>query len=381
MRIISLIKECRLAIIVFFYRCLPIKKKKILLWSDNFKNYGDSPKYLAEYLLNNRPKQYDIVWVLNTDVTPPSDFPKDIKIVKYFSIEYLKELHTAQYIICNTRIGTSQMWKKRRGQKYIQTWHSSIRLKKIERDAEDTLPHAYIENAKRDSSQIDLLISGCDFSTNIFRNSFWYDGLILKSGTPRCDVFFSNKNRKNEIRKKLKLGEKNLVILYAPTFRNSNKADLHGLDVPVLKQTLKNLTGSECIFLYRFHPNVNLGDDISVDGIDVTKYPDMQELILISDLLITDYSSCMFDMAIAGKICILYTPDFNNYLKDERGVYFDINSLPFPRANDNCQLMDILINFNLRDYYKNLGNFLKNVGSYEKGNACEKIVNYIENYF
>lgn len=381
MNYISWIKKLRLDSLILFFRCLPIKKKKIIFWSDNFKSYGDSPKYLTEYILKKRGSEYDIVWVFNSDFVPPSDFPNGIRIVKYFSIQYLKELHTAHYVICNTRTGVAQMWDKRRGQKYIQTWHSSIRLKKIERDTEDNLPVEYIENAKKDSSKIDIIISGCDFSTKIFHNSFWYNGPIFKSGTPRCDIFFHNDRIKERVCNHLCLDYKRPIVLYAPTFRNRKEAELHGLEIPSLKSKLRELTGIEWEFLFRFHPNVQTSNYISEDGIDVTKYPDMQELIAISDLLITDYSSCMFDMAIAGKVCILYVPDIENYQRKERGLYFDIKSLPFPIAKDNNQLIDILTSFRVGEYNKKVSYFLKSVGSYENGNACEKILNYIEENF
>lgn len=378
MKCISVIKKLRLEALIHFFRCLPIKKRKIIFWSDNFKSYGDSPKYLTDYIIKHKAAKYDIVWVFNSDFVLPSDFPREVRVVRYFSIQYLKEIHTAHYVICNTRMGDAQMWNKRKGQRYIQTWHSSIRLKKIEQDAAETLPFEYIENAKKDSAKTDLIISGCGFSTKIFRESFWYSGKILNSGTPRCDIFFHKDNLQEKIRKKLNLPHKHLVILYAPTFRNSNFSDLHGLEISRLKNKIKDVTGVECVFLYRFHPNVIATQPPFGDGIDVTKYPDMQELITASDILITDYSSCMFDMAIAGKVCILYAPDIESYLSVERGLYFDIKSLPFPVATDNRQLMDILSSFDVNEYNEKVGLFLKAVNSYEDGNACEKIITYIE---
>ena len=82
----------------------------------------------------------------------------------------------------------TELYKKRDGQFYVQTWHSSLRLKKIEADAVDGLTDNYIKMAKADSKQTDLLISGCQFSTEIFRRAFWYDGPIVSTGTPRGDV-------------------------------------------------------------------------------------------------------------------------------------------------------------------------------------------------
>ena len=132
----------------------------------------------------------------------PESIPQNVRVVRYFSKEYLYELHTAGVVICNARTLESYLWIKRKGQVYIQTWHSSLRLKNIEKDAEKTLPESYIQAAKGDSEKIDYIISGCTLSSCIFKNSFWYDGKILECGTPRIDYLLKEANKK-EIFKKL----------------------------------------------------------------------------------------------------------------------------------------------------------------------------------
>lgn len=100
--------------------------------------------------------------------------------VKYFSIRYFYELSTSKVIITNYRL---PQYFKNAQIKHIQTWHSSLRLKMIENDAVETIPTSYIKMAKHDSRQIDILLSGCEFSTQIFKRAFWYDGEILECGT------------------------------------------------------------------------------------------------------------------------------------------------------------------------------------------------------
>lgn len=380
MSLIAKIKRFRLSAYVSYYRRLPIKRNRIVMWADSFKHYGCSPKYLTEYLLRERPGKYDIVWVFETGVDIPEDFPAEIRVVRYFSLEYLKEIHTARYIVCNMRIGQSYMWRKREGQKYIQTWHSSIRLKKIEMDAGNSLPQKYIEEAKADSGRIDLLISGCEFSRKIFHESFWYHGPILNSGTPRCDIFFSG--RQERVRRKiyefLKIYKSKRIMLYAPTFRNDKSANLHGIDFRQIKAALERKSGVKWECLYRFHPNIVMTGQMIEDGIDVSRYSDMQELLAAAHVLITDYSSCMFDMAIARKPCILFAPDIRTYLKSERGLYFNPEELPFPMATDNERLVDAILDFDEEAYFEGIDRFLKTVGSYEDGNACRNIVEHIE---
>lgn len=375
MTFLERLKLLRLKLYIFLFRCRKLKNNKIILWVNSFKHFGDSPKYIALYLLKNYPENFDLVWVFENGREIPQDFPKEIRIVRYFSIDYLRELHTAKFIICNARTGDAYMWHKRKGQKYIQTWHSSLRLKKIEGDAPN-LPQTYIKNAKSDSKKIDLLLSGCEFSTNIFKNSFWYNGKIAKFGTPRSDILISgSKEIKKIVFAHYHLAENSKLLLYAPTFRDNKNADIFGMDFEALSNTLNRINEHWSIG-YRLHPNIT--DNLSSKfAISMSKYSDMQELIAAADILITDYSSCMFDMATANKPCILYVPDLDSYTANERGLYFDITELPFPIAKNMDELLKIIENFDNELYQSNLSAFMNKIGSYEDGNATESVCNYI----
>ena len=382
MKLISIIKKMRHKLYIAFYSMLPIQKNKIIMWANSFKQYGCSPKYITEYLLDNYPNKYDIVWVFEPHIEVPYGLQNKVRIVRYFSMEYLRELHTAKFVICNMRTGSAYYWKKRKGQVYIQTWHSSIRLKKIERDAQRCFDENYIESAKEDSKKIDLLLSGCDFSTQIFKNSFWYSGEIMKCGTPRCDIFFSDTQKekaKEKVYKHYNMHQDLRVVIYAPTFRKSKSADIHEISPDSIIKALQARYGGQWVFMYRLHPNIIETYDFKMENaIDASKYPDMQELIAAADFMITDYSSCMFDMAIAGKKCILYAPDIDEYIKDERGLYFEISDLPFPLAKTNKELTERIQEFDEEKYQKAIDEFLNSIGSYERGNASEKVVKYIE---
>lgn len=378
MYMFDFIKKIRLYLYITFYRLLPIKRNKIILWANSFKQYGCSPKYITEYVLNNYPGRFELVWAFEDGVEIPSSIPEVIKIVRYFSLDYLRELHTAHFIICNMRTGDSYMWHKRNGQKYIQTWHSSLRLKKIEMDAQDNLPDSYIKCAIDDSAKIDLLLSGCEFSTKIFTDSFWYNGCILKSGTPRCDLFFENNSSvKQKVCGALGIDKAYKIFLYAPTFRNDKQASLHSLDFSEIKKTLTNKFGGDWIVVYRFHPNIISSYSFNEDAVDATNYSDMQELLAASDILVTDYSSCMFDMGVAKKPCLLYTSDLDNYIRNERGLYFNLSELPFPIATSNENLIELIMSFDIKGYQYKLYNFMKSVGSYENGSASSQVVSYI----
>lgn len=371
MKLIQRIKKFRHWLISSYWHARPINNNKIILWTNNFTAYGDNPKYVAEYLLKHYTGDYDIVWVFDRNAEIPSDMPKEIRSIRYFSTEYLKEIATAKVVICNARMKPYHYFDKRKGQYYIQTWHSSLRLKKIEGDAH-TLSEYYITAAKKDSENIDLLISGCEFSTEIFKRAFWYDGEILKSGTPRCDGFFGDTSAVREkVYRHFGIDSSKKLVLYAPTFRENKSPELYGMDLGMLGRAL----GEAWVIGCRLHPNLNA----EVDGdmcIPMSRYPDMQELLVACDLLITDYSSSMFDMAVAGKKCILYIPDLESYCSNERGLYFAPDELPFPKAENMGELCEIVKK--LETVCDGYGAFLEKVGSYEDGQAakrvCERIV-------
>ena len=371
MDVIQKIKSLRHEVWMGIWRCWPLQKNKVILWSDSFKTFGCSPKYIALYLAEHFPGKYDLVWVLEHGRALPQGLPEGVRVVRYFSMEYLKEITTAKVVICNSRMGKAHYFRKRKGQYYIQTWHSSLRLKKIEGDAPG-LGQEYVEAAREDSQKIDLLLSGCAFSTDIFRRAFWYDGEILEQGTPRCDGFFgSNEAVRKKVFAFYNIPENKKLALYAPTFRRDKKASLYGMDFAMLGEAL----GEDWALGCRLHPNIAADVD-DPNSISMSKYPDMQELLIACDLLITDYSSSMFDMAVAGKPCVLYVPDLRQYMENERGLYFDIQQLPFPKAKSMEALCLCVKDFT--GYPEKCREFLKEIGSFEDGNAAKAVAERIE---
>lgn len=373
------IKKYGALLIIKIFNLLPIKNNKIFLESYYGSQYGCNPKYISEYIVNNYSKgKFDVVWSFtNLD---GKESIKGVRKVKTMSLKYFYELCTSKIIITNYR--TTDMFIKRKNQYYIQTWHSSLRLKKIEKDAKETLKPEYIEMAKRDSKKLDLLLSGCRYSTKIFRDAFWYDGKILECGTPRNDLFFmEGEENKKYIKEKLGIAPDKKVILYAPTFRKDNKLDVYNIDYDKVTMALKNKFGGEWVFIIRLHPHlVNRSKEIikGQDIIDATKYDDIQELLSISDVLISDYSSLMFDFAPTKRPCFLYVPDLYEYTKNDRGLYFDIEELPFINIFNNDEFKLAIENFDKKQYDKKIDEFSYKIGSFEDGKACERMMKCIE---
>ncbi|WML47808.1 CDP-glycerol glycerophosphotransferase family protein [Neobacillus sp. PS3-34] len=377
--VIKAIKKHISLIFIFSFNCLPLKNNKIFMFSYYGSQYGCNPKYITEHLLMNCPKnKYDIVWAFND---PDSKNERtNIRKVKTMSLRYFYELCTSKVIITNFR--TTELFKKRKDQFYIQTWHSSLRLKQIEKDAEKALPKDYLKMAREDSKKIDLIISGCKYSTRIFKKSFWYNGEILKKGTPRNDFLFEqNEKVRKKICNRLSIPNGCKVVLYAPTFRNEGNLDVYKLDYSQILEKLKRKFGGEWLCLVKLHPHLiskSIGLQENHQIKDVTKYDDIQELLSITDVLISDYSSLIFDFSITKRPCFLYVPDYLDYIKIDRQLYFDLTELPFISATSNLHLLEKLDHFDSQKYTKNLLEFLKKVGSYENGEACKYLIKRID---
>ncbi|WP_268747507.1 CDP-glycerol glycerophosphotransferase family protein [Jeotgalibacillus soli] len=360
------------------FNCLPIQKNKIFFFSYYGSQYGCSPKYITDYILKHDPDgQFDVVWAFNEPETKQQI--NGIKRIKTMSLRYFYELCTAKVIITNFR--TTDLYKKRKNQYYIQTWHSSLRLKQIEKDAEEALPPHYVQMAKKDSVKCDLLLSGCQYSTEIFKRSFWYNGEIFEHGTPRNDVLFQgDRGGKNEVYHRLKISPEKKIVLYAPTFRKNNNLEIYDLDYKNISRDLEAKFKGEWVVLVKLHPHLISKSSQLIYGenvMDVTSYDDIQELLMIADVLISDYSSLMFDFAITKRPCFLYVPDVKEYISQERKLYFDLMELPFISAANNQELLKKIDEFNEEEYKERLTAFLTHVGSFENGHACEHLLNRI----
>jgi CDP-glycerol glycerophosphotransferase len=307
------------------------------------------------------------------------NFPPGIKTVKYNSIKSIFFQVTAKIWIDNTR--KEHFVRKREKQFYIQTWHGCIGLKKSEKDSEITLSRVYIKQAKNDSKMINAMISNSNYCTNMYRNSFWYNGEILEYGSPRNDILIKYPaSAREKIYKIYNIEPKFKIIIYAPTFRDNPDRETYNIAFKSILQSLNENTSCRWLFFLRLHPNLKPDSTkfpFSPDIINVSSYDDMQELLIASDILITDFSSSMFEFMLMKKPVFLFLNDYDAYINKERGLYFDILSLPFPHAFNNDKLLDNIKNYNRELYIKKLNLFIDQFNLFETGNASEKVVDRI----
>lgn len=371
-------------IVAFVVRVgVPVKPGLVVCWAHNYKQYGCNPRYLTEYLLEHYP-QMRIVWVFRKGI-PTGSVPDSVRCVRFRSLEYIRVMAEAEFLVSNLRTDPwHAYWHKRTGQKYLQLWHGAVAMKKVERDAQDSLGFSYLQKAKADSEIADLMVSGSKVQTELLSTKFWYDGEILECGVPRNDIFFDELKRskiRQRILQKYSVPASHKVVLYAPTFRRGGSSELYHIDWEKLMPAMRRMLGGEVTVMLRLHPNLlnklDSGAFVSCPNVvDVTRHDDIHELLCVADMLITDYSSSMFDYSLQYKPCMLYVPDVDSY---DRGFYFDLSDLPFPSALTVGELARQMLTFDKTDYARRLHTFLnQRIGNCERGEACREIARWMK---
>lgn len=356
---------------------LPVSRNKILFFNYGGLGYRCNCKYISEEILR-RKYPVQLIWVVS-DSMIKNEIPEGIKTVKKGSFEYYRELYTSKVCIANNdnRLLTE---RKRDEQYYINTWHGYGPFKKVE--ASTVRNDERCKNAiKESNSKYDLFVTASVFYSEIFRTSFLYDGEILECGAPRNDIFFEDNDFKALIQKKYNIDQNKKIVLYTPTFRPDvkNSFEKYSLDMDQTLGALRERFGAEFVLLYRFHHMLyeTKGDKEFYEcGIDVTFYPDVQELLAVADVLITDYSSIMWDFSLQRKPVFLYQNDIGEYA-EKPGFYAAPSEWPYPKARTEQEFLECIKNFNEENYMHDVDCFLEKYGSCDDGHASEKVVERI----
>lgn len=367
----------------YFFRLFPLQNKVIACTFKGVK-YGDNPQYIFEQLRLLDDK-IDFVWLRRDGYTYV--IPSWIRVVSWnMKYKLIYELATAKVIIDTHRF--RKFVKKRKGQVFIETWHGGVAIKKLEADVPKFCEDQVLMNEIKATNRVaDVFISQSDLLSGIYRRAFKYEGPIWKCGYPRNDILFSDNNEiSQKVRKKYCLRDEH-IVLYAPSFRDSFyeniDVNVYSVDFEKLKQTLSKRFGGEWVVMTRWHPlfSSQIAQKMSLtsDIIDATKYPDIQDLLMTVDVVVSDYSSCMFDAALRNTPCFIYATDVEDY-KSDRGMYFDMEELPFPYAPNNEGLMKNILNYNDQDYLFKLKCFFDRIGLVETGHAGNDIAQKINRF-
>lgn len=354
------------------YAHLPIQKNKVVFWafSDTFTC---NPKYIALSLLKYAD-ELDIVWVSVKQMTPIKALEGKIRFV-YSQDKMLQEMATAKVIVVNVDlpIWALDRYRKREGQFYINTWHGSMGIKKIGFDQQDNdKKEQDVQRMMVDVKNVDFIPSNSKFATDVYSRRFMGHGVIAEIGHPRNDVFFQPSDKK--LSKWLALPESARFVMYAPTWHEDGRLDCFNLDPMETIRAFEKRFGGQWFFLSRVHPR--LKGTIAIGGIDVSSYPDIQELMAECDALITDYSSVIYDFVLSRKPGFIFAPDYVEY-ESERGFYYPLSETPFPISTSTAEMVQRILDFDDVLYQQRVTEFLKARGCREDGHASERIARLI----
>ena len=289
--------------------------------------YSDSPRAIDEALAR-RGEAHDAVWLVDPDHA--DTFPPDAVTVPIYTDDAVEALESADLVLSNSHLEMD--WTKRAGATYAQLWHGTP-LKRIHADAIGG-PPGLLEHLSLDVDRWDVLLSPNPYSTTTMRQAFRWSGEILETGYPRNDLLLAPHapDVRDRVRRELKIEDGRRAVLYTPTWRDdafwdeSADAGALALDVDEFTRGL----GDDHVLLLRVHYKLT-GLLRGIDHpaiVDVSAYPDIAELYLAADAMVTDYSSTMFDFAVTGKPLLFYTYDMDRYRDELRGFYFDLSVDP-----------------------------------------------------
>jgi CDP-glycerol glycerophosphotransferase len=318
----------------------PHLRNAVLFESFNGRNASDSVLAIFQELAK-RDLGLELYWTV-TDLNTP--VPGGATPLLIHTRDWMDVLHNARYLVNNNNFPF--YYRKRTGQTYIQTWHGTP-LKRIGNDVPGAnLSLSYRQLMKREAQYWDVLLAQNNFAAKTLVDAFGFTGRTLILGYPRNDVLMSANAEflRKQARSNLGLSEDATVALYAPTWRDNvsvstGYALVSHLDFDAAREAL----GSSSVILLRGHANTAHQCVSIKQNIDVTRHPDVNDLILASDILITDYSSLMFDYAVTGKPMLFLTPDLEQYRHVTRGFYLDLMDIaPGPICMNNEELADAL---------------------------------------
>lgn len=379
-------------------------KKNTFLFQSFFGMYNDNPRYISMKLHELYP-DIKIIWV--SSAKNHEKFPDYVKTVEYNSAEHYKWTYRAQVVIDNMNgirphdeTASTVKWGvkffvrlfaplRKKNQYNISTWHGTP-LKRLGADRFD----AKKLKRKRIQGSCDSMLVGCQLTKDVLKQAYFkeFDISFKMYGTPRNDILFDKTIDIKALKEKLKLPTDKKIILFAPTFRddsveNGGIVQMNEIDFNRLFCCLEERFGGDWCFVFRVHHVIvtrinteRLTAEYGGRIIDGNVGDDMAEYLVCADMLMTDYSSSMFDFALTKKPCLLYCPDKEHYENDVRGFYFSMDTLPFPISYDNESLQSCIGTFDQEKYVQEVETFLEKIGNVEDGHASERVVEDIK-YF
>lgn len=348
-----------------------VRENRVFFESFHGEKYSDSIKVLYEYMKTQK-KDLQYVWVYNKDECPITG--ENLIIVKRNTLKYFYYNATSKYWVTNSHRNRHISPKK--NQVYMMIWHGVGAFKKFGADIKR--PKEVLEDLKKDGNDITYLICSSENIKDIYAGALCVDkNKIYPYGLPRNDIFYKE-DELEEIKNKYKniFPQNKKIILYAPTHRAAEKEFDFKLDVNELYENLKE----DYIVLIKSHyfisEAIELDDRLKDFVYDVSHYDDIQELLVISDILITDYSSVFYDFGFQeGKPVLFYAYDKDQYIENWGGFYKKYDSyVPGPILYSTDEIVQAIQHKEiLEESSQKLQEFMKEYDDYKDGKSTERV--------
>ncbi|MFC9232344.1 CDP-glycerol glycerophosphotransferase family protein [Streptomyces decoyicus] len=361
---------------------LPVKKRTVVFESHLGKQFSDSPRAIYEEM-RRQGLEFEAIW---SYAGSPKDFPKGVTLVKRWSLPYLKALAQAEFWVDNQSYPLKLT--KRPETTYIQTWHGSA-LKNMGFDQPSLKAQTRQQQAEQQRSldRFDRFLIRSEHDVHTLARAFRLkEKTLLRVGYPRNDALVRARQReaalgareRGPLAAELGIAEDKTVLLYAPTFRKAGGR--HGrFELPFDAERFADQFGDRYVLLVRSHylNHVVLPPTVQGRVIDVSARHDVTPLLELADGLITDYSSVMFDYALLDRPLVFFTYDYDEYVHEGRGTYFDLlEHAPGPVVRTEDAFHEAIKSFESQalEYAKSRKEFVAKFGEYDQGNAAQSIV-------
>lgn len=369
--VVQIICRCLLRIVAIF---VPVEQKRILFTAYEGRGYTCSPKYISQYI--QQKGTHEIIWAFNHPENYVYLQEQGITVVNRKSLRYIYYFFSSKFIIRNDLMEV--IFPTTRNQVYINTWHGGGAYKKWG----FLVDWSWIGKIRYFlTHKFTYYLSSCEAFTRYATLAFNAEiSQFINSGLPRNDLFFDEKKVKLstfEILNKLDLDSEFRYALYAPTYREFKGSSTYNIDFSAVKTALEIRFGGNWKILFRGHYYLDNIKGLPDYIIDVSSHDDMQEILLISDVLITDYSSSIWDYALLKRPCFLYTPDKEEY-ESVTNYCTPLEEWPYSFALTNESLYENIVSFDERKYLDSVEKHQELLGIYEKGIACKMIFDLLQ---
>lgn len=361
-------------------RFVRVQPKRILF--NAFQGvYCCNPKAITESFLKDNPEGIEIIWVVRP--RDENEIPPGVKTVFAGTFDFFYYLASSKIIVENT-IGLQRLlYRKKSSQILYQTWHGSLGIKRL--DGPVVNGRKWKVRRWLANRETNYCISNSQFETDVFKSAYWPNANILLYGHARNDILFPQNsdfalNKTDELRKKLGVEGKK-TILMAPSHYDGKSDPVLDYNFSSITKAFESRFGGEWVVLFRLHPRymsskVNNKISNTEHVVNVTSVCDMQDVLLIADAGITDFSSWIFDYLLTSKPGFILHQD-KNFINYDRGLYFPFESTPFPVASSIDELLGNISNFDSNMYQNKRASFLEDKGCIEDGEASNRIVEHM----